>query len=174
MSRVKKLKADAAQHVLQSRDQVVDAIGRIGAHVRARTRIETAMNDEIAAIRARYETEAQPLSAEILTLSEGVQGWCEAHRLELTAGGKVKTAMLPTGEVKWRVTPPSVSVRGAEAVMALLRQRGLERFIRVKTEVNKEAILNEPDVAAEVPGICILQREEFVIEPFETVLAEAV
>ena len=170
--KAKRLKADAAYGVLQSRDAVVGAIAVIGAHARERLRIGAAMGDEIAAIKARYEEQAQPLSEEIVALTGGVQAWCEAHRDELTLGGKVKTAVLPTGEVKWRTTPPSVSVKGADAVMALLAQRGLDRFIRTKQEVNKEALLNEPDLAATVPGITISQREEFVIEPFEAALAD--
>jgi phage host-nuclease inhibitor protein Gam len=173
MTKPKKLKAEAAKGVMQSRDEVVDAIAAIGRHVRERTRIETAMNDELAGIRAQFEGLAQPHGEAIKALSDGVQAWCEAHRAELTDGGKTKTAQLPTGEVKWRTTPPSVSVKGADAVLALLSERGLQRFIRTKTEVNKEAFLNEPEEAAKVPGVTISQREEFVIEPFETALAEA-
>lgn len=173
MSKVKKLKVPAAQGVLQSRQQVVDAIAAIGRHVRERTKIEAAMNDELAETRGQFEGLAEPHSMRIKELSAGVEAWCAAHRDELTDGGKTKTASLPTGEVKWRTTPPSVTVKGAEAVLALLQERQLVRFIRTKQEVNKEAVLNEPDVATAVPGISITQREEFVIEPFETALSEA-
>lgn len=172
MTKAKRLKAEAAKNVLQSRDAVIEAIAAIGAHVRERTRIEAAMGDEIAAVRAKYEEQAQPLSTAIAALSEGVQGWCEVNRAELTNGNKVKFAVLPTGEVKWRSTPPSVSVKGSDAVLELLKKLGLDRFIRTKVEVNKEAMLNEPDVAKEVPGVAIVQREEFVIEPFDAQLAE--
>ncbi len=171
MMKPKKLKAPAAEHVLQSRTAVVDAIARIGELVRERTRIEAAMNDELSVVKERFETQAEPLSAEIYTLTTGVQAWCEAHRDELTQGGKTKTVQLPTGEVKWRTTPPSVTVRGVEAVVAWLTEKGLTRFLRTKTEVNKEALLNEPAEAETVPGVTITQREEFVVEPFEAALA---
>jgi phage host-nuclease inhibitor protein Gam len=48
----------------------------------------------------------------------------------------------------------------------------LERFIRLKPEVNKEAILNEPEAVRDVPGLSIKQDESFSIEPFETALEE--
>jgi phage host-nuclease inhibitor protein Gam len=64
-------------------------------------------------------------------------------------------------------------VRGAEAVLDALRRAGLSRFIRTKDEVNKEAILNEPEAVARIPGISISQGEDFVVTPFEAELAEA-
>lgn len=84
-------------------------------------------------------------------LQSGIQTWCEAHRDELTGNGKVKFANLTTGEVQWRNRPPSVSIRGADNVIELLRRLGLERFIRVKEEINKDAILNEKEAVKIFP-----------------------
>ncbi|MCY1408141.1 Bacteriophage Mu Gam like protein [compost metagenome] len=80
----------------------------------------------------------------------------------------MKFANLITGEVQWRIRPPSVTVRGADAVLELLRSKGLIRFIRVKEEVNKEAILNEPAAVVGLPGAVInCGIEDFAIVPFE-------
>ena len=47
---------------------------------------------------------------------------------------------------------------------------GLDRFIRTKQEINKEALLNEPEVAKGIAGITIKTGvEDFVIKPFEQV-----
>ena len=43
---------------------------------------------------------------------------------------------------------------------------------RQKEEINREAILNEPEAVASVPGIRIDQAEDFVIKPFEALLTE--
>lgn len=97
-----------------------------------------------------------------------MQNWCEANRSDLTNGGKVKTANLVTGDVQWRVRPPSVTVRGVDSVMETLRRLGLSRFIRIKEEINKEAILNEPGAVAGVAGITVKSGvEDFSIIPFE-------
>ena len=99
-------------------------------------------------------------------LQAGVQTWCEANRKELCGTGK--TANLITGEVQWRARPPSVTIRGAEVVLENLKSLGLERFVRVKEEANKEAMLNEPDAVRGVAGITINSGvEDFTITPFE-------
>lgn len=167
-----RIKTEAAGWVPQSREEVTAAIAEIGCAQRERQRIQTAMNDEIAGIKQRYEEQAKPQADVIAQLTHGVQLWCEAHRAELTQGGRTKTANLASGEVRWRMRPPSVVVRGADLVIEVLRQLGLGRFLREKVEINREAILAEPDAVAGVRGIAIVQKEDFVVVPFETELEE--
>ena len=168
----KKVKADAAPCVPQSRTEMVEFIAEIGTLQRERERIQTRMNDELASIRTGFETEAEPLNKRIADLSRGVQLWCEVNRDELTRNGKTKTVGLPSGEVKWRTRPAKVMVRAAEVVIETLKSLGLDRFVRVKEEVNKEAILADPAAVGGVKGITITQGEDFVIVPHETELEE--
>ena len=156
----------------QSREEAVEAIAEIGRKQRERIRIQTTMNDELAAIRQKYEVEAKPHADEIQRLTEGVHTWCEANRDTLTQSGKVKTANLASGEVRWRMRPPSVAARGLDKVLEALRALKLNRFIRVKEELDKEAILAEPEAVQHIKGISISQKEDFVIVPFETELEE--
>ncbi|ENU6984654.1 host-nuclease inhibitor Gam family protein, partial [Salmonella enterica subsp. enterica serovar Montevideo] len=143
-------------------------IKRIGDLQREASRLETEMNDAIAEITEKFAARIAPIKTDIETLSKGVQGWCEVNRDELTSGGKVKTANLVTGDVSWRVRPPSVSIRGMDAVMETLERLGLQRFIRTKQEINKEAILLEPKAVAGVAGITVKSGiEDFSIIPFE-------
>ncbi|PIA70942.1 host-nuclease inhibitor protein Gam [Ectopseudomonas toyotomiensis] len=168
MAPKKRLKAAAAQNIPQTRDQVVSDIKAIGDVQREITRLETEMNDEIGEVTERFAGPVDDLKKRLTALQSGVQGWCEAHRAELTDNNKVKFANLVTGEVQWRCRPPSVTVRGAESVLELLKVKGLERFIRTKEEVNKEAILNEPDAVEALPGVTINRDiEDFAIVPFE-------
>lgn len=162
-----RLKQPAKLH-LTSQEQVQSAIKEIGDLTREHTRLTTLMNDEITAITERYTPQLNRLSEEQKPLQDAVQEYCEAHRDELTDFGKTKTANLITGEVSWRARPPSVSVRNAEGVMENLQKLGFERFIRTKQEINKEALLAEPDIAKGIAGITIKQEvEDFVIKPFE-------
>lgn len=162
-----------AVSVPQNREMAAQMVARIGTLQRELARVEAAMNDELAACRQRWEEAAEPLRQQAAALTQGVQTWAEANRDVLTQSGKVKTAALTTGELVWRMRPPSVRVTGAEAVLDALRRLGLKRFIREKEEVNKEAILNEPEAVAHVPGIAISQGEDFVVVPFEVDLVEA-
>ena len=168
-----RIKQDAVGHPIpQSKEAVVEAIAAIGRHQRERERIQAAMNDALAVTRQQFEEQAAPHAEALKRLSQGVQLWCEAHREALTQGGKVKFAHLASGEIKWRMRPPSVSVRALDMVLDALKKLGLTRFIRAREELNKEAILADPEPVAHIKGITISQREDFVIMPFETQLEE--
>ncbi len=174
MAKPTKLKAKAAIAVPQTREIAAADIRKIGDLQRDLQRTTANMNDKIATITANYQPLLEALTSQIKLLQDGVQAYCEAHRDELTDGGKVKTANLITGEVQWRQRPPSVRVTGAESVIDFLKRLGLDRFIRNKEEVNKEAILNEPEAVKGVAGISLVTGvEDFVIAPFEQETAVA-
>lgn len=170
--RGERTKTAAAAWVPQTKDETVKAVAEIGELQRQRAVIQAQMNEEMAAVKERYEAQAQPLAARMTLLAEGVRMWCEVNRDGLTRGGKTKTVSLPSGEVRWRLSPPKVAIRGAGAVMDALRRLGLTRFIRTREEISKEAILAEPEAVTMIQGISITQKEEFVVIPFETALEE--
>jgi len=173
MARKTKIKTEALNlKVPQNRQEATEYIAEIGRLQRERERIQAAMNDEIAAIKQRYEEQARPMADDIRQLTDGIHTWCEANRQELTHGGKVKTANLSSGEVRWRVRPPKVNLRNIPGVIEALKSLKLIRFIRTKEEINKEAILAEPEAVEHIKGISITQGEDFVIVPFETELEE--
>lgn len=158
--------------VPQSREEAAGMIARLGVLRREIARTEADLNDEIAALKTSAEKAVAPLSEEADALTEGVKTWCEANRSRLTDGGKTKTADLGTGTISWRLRPPSVTVRGVDTVIDALKALGFSRFVRVKEEVNKDAMRAEADVARTVPGVSIgSPGEDFVVEPFEVELA---
>ncbi|MDO8940868.1 MAG: host-nuclease inhibitor Gam family protein [Methylicorpusculum sp.] len=163
-----RIKQAAQLAVPQNKDECAEYINQIGRCDRQIAVLQAAMNDEIAVITDRYTGEFTPLQEQIKALSEGVQSWCEANRDELTVNGKTKSGQFLTGTVQWRQKPPSVAVRGVEAVLETLKRLGLSRFVRTKEELNKEAILNEPAAVKGVAGLSIKTGvEDFVISPFE-------
>lgn len=168
MAKATRLKLQAEAYVPQTIDDCAADIRRIGDLQRQLTVASAEMNDAIAEITERYQPVLEAIKEQIKPLQAGVQVWCEANRHDLTRGGKVKTATFVTGEVQWRQRPPSVSVRGADVVISALAELGLARFVRTKQEVNKEAILAEPDAVKAVRGITVVTGvEDFVIVPFE-------
>lgn len=168
MAKANRLKLQAEAYVPQTIDDVAADIRTIGDLNRQLIRYQTEINDKLAETTAMYQPLLESLKEQIKPLQAGVQVWCEANRNDLTKGGKVKTANFTTGEVQWRQRPPSVSVRGVDAVIDALKRLGFCRFIRVKEEINKEAILNEPEAVKGVAGITLqVGVEDFVITPFE-------
>ncbi|MDT4328530.1 host-nuclease inhibitor Gam family protein [Methylomonas sp. MS20] len=167
----KKHKAPAALYVCQDKDQTMAAIRQLGDTQRELTRVETELNDEIAAITDSRKTQIEALKTRIDALVTGIQTWCEANRAELCKDGG-KTANLITGEVSWRQRPPSVGVRSVDKVLETLRNLGLSRFIRTKDELNKEAVLADPTAVSGIVGITINSGiEDFAVVPFEREVA---
>jgi len=164
----KRIKAAATVYVPQSKDEVQNDIREIGDISRKNERLETEMNDRIAEITNEYAPKFEVNKVRLELLTKGVQSWCEANRDDLTNSGKVKSANLVTGKVEWRQRPPSISVKGMDAVIEWLQDSEYQRFLRTKVELNKEAMLNEPDDAKTIPGIKIKSGiEDFAVTPFE-------
>lgn len=163
--------------VPQSREEAAAAVARIGAVNREIARAETAMNDEIAAIKQAAEAECAPLKEEVAATTEGLKIFAEANRATLTNQNRTKTVDLGTGTISWRTAPPKVKgvPRAKEAVAELVKKiksLGLGQFVRVTEEVNREAMLADPERAAKVPGIKIASEgEEFAVEPFEVTIS---
>ncbi|EKY2723299.1 host-nuclease inhibitor Gam family protein [Salmonella enterica] len=162
-----RLKAAAASYTPQSKEQVSVDIKKIGDIQRELTRIETDANDQIAVIMNQNTPKIEALRAELDVLQKGVQTWCEANRSTITKGDS-KTANLITGEVAWRKKPDTVNLKGVEIVIETLKKLKLDRFIRRKEEVNKDAILADKKAVENIKGITIVSgKETFSITPFE-------
>lgn len=162
-------KAAAALPVPQSDVGAAALLREVGDLARARADLRMAVEGEIAALQERLATEDAPLKARHEAAVGGLEVWAAAHRERLT-GGRGKTIRLATGVLAWRARPPKVAVaRGALAhVLAALEAAGLERLLRRKVELDKEAILKEPDAITAIEGVSVgADGEEFVVEPFE-------
>ena len=165
--------AAAAVDVPQNREMAAAAIADIGSHSRNLARINADMNDAIAEVKERFERLAEPFRLHIEALTNGLQMYAEANRATLTNNYKVKTVALTTGELVWRMNPPSVRLTDTEEnVIAACEAAGLEEFIRRTPSLNRDAIKANPGEAKNVQGIRIGQVESFVVIPFETELAE--
>ena len=166
-----RLKTLAASSVPQNKTDCAAYIKNLGDVQRDFERSRAEMNDAIANITKSFQPVLEAQQTRITALQTGVQTWCEANRATLCEG-QSKTANLVTGEVSWRQRPPSVSIRGADTVIETLQRMHLERFVRTKEEVNKEAMLNEPDAVRGIAGINIVSGvEDFSITPFAVEVA---
>jgi phage host-nuclease inhibitor protein Gam len=170
MSRRKRV----AEDVRVPRDiaEATEFVAQLGHIDRFLALIKAATEESIAAVKDGAEREAAPLLAEAEQITRGVQLWAEANRAALTDGGKTKTITLSSGVVAWRAPPPRVKIHDVDAVIAELRERQLQRFLRVKTEIDKQAMLGEAGIAGLVPGVAIARGPEaIVIEPAAVPLA---
>lgn len=148
-------------------EEAAEFVGRIGKEQRKIDRIRNEFNEAVEKLKSKYILETQAHEANISQLVEGLFIFAESHRDELTEKGKKKTIELPTGIFGWRMTPPAVSLKNVEQVLSELMKRGLKQFIRLKPEVDKKAMLREPEIAKTIKGVTISQSEQFIVKPSE-------
>ena len=156
--------------------RVNELIADLGTQRRRIAILEAAMNEQLAAIKARFELDAAD-SKLIANVNEKlIRDWCRENRKGLTRDGAVKYHDFPAGRVTWRKDPPSVSIpkKAVGMILAWLHEHKLAAFIRIKEEIDKEAILANPNTAARIPEIKIRKGGvRFVVEPFNVDLSVA-
>lgn len=167
---MRKAKTKAASlPVPQSQEEANAQIRRIGALQIEVESLQLGVREDVAALNARYATEIDPRKDEIGDLTDGLRVWAAANRAALTNNGQTKTAKLSAGEIAWRARPPRVVLKAVETVLAAIRERGLTSFLRVKEEVDKAAMLADPDLARSIKGVSIASEgEDFVVTPYPT------
>ncbi len=161
-------KSKSVPQAIQSRQEAVAAIARIGVVSRLVAQIVGDADNQVAEIAKKRDADTVELKAELKRLEDGVTVYCEANRRFLTNDDRVKFHEFGTGRVSWRARPPKVAIKGVEVVIAACRSLNLDRFIRVKEEINKEAMLAEPAIARSIQGVTIQSEgEDFLIEVTE-------
>ena len=164
----KKAKRPANQVPVPQDAMEADAfVQRIGDAQRRAVVVKAALDEAVSAAKLQAEGEAAIIAAEIETATRGLQIWAEAHRQKLTKDGATKTVKMPSGEIAWRLRPASIAIRDAKAVLAtLLGDRKLGRFVRTKHEIDKDALLKEPEAAAAIEGVTVKTgAEDFIVTP---------
>lgn len=152
----------------QSLSEAAEFVRRIGEAERAIEQANNDMNAKLEEVKQPFMERVEQHQHHLAVLVEGLYAYAQGNRFQLTDGDKKKTVTLPTGTFSWRMTPKAVLIKGKDLVLAKLKELKLDRFIRTKEELDKEAMLKEESVAVSVDGITIEQREEFVVKPAET------
>lgn len=185
-----KAKAAAADvRIPQNRDEAAAMIKEYDASAREVARIEDQMNADLMALKAKAEADAKPHADKAAQLFKGVQLFCEANRQQLLGNSGLKTVNFGTGTVRWRWNPPKVRISGGEeAVVDRIGAKKAEavakddtateaaygNFLRVKIEIDREAMLKNPDLARTIEGVSIGRGgETFEVEPFGAEISES-
>ncbi len=165
----------------QSWEEADKLIAEYGELDGTATKLQARCDSAVARVKASFQTKLAPTQARMAEIFDAVAWYAEANRKTLTDDGKTKTVTMTAGSFGWRLCPPSVAVkRGLTApdlvtsVKALATRyigdgkrkiaRAVLCFVRLKEEPDKEAMLKNPDLAAEIEGIRIVtDKEEFFL-----------
>jgi len=148
-------------------EEATKFLGKIGEEQRSVDIIKNKLNADVDALKTKAMENAEKHQTKITQLMEGLYAFAEANRDELTDNNKKKSVETPKGMFGWRITPPKVILRNQEIIIETLKSLALDRFVRIKEQINKEALLKESNIANSIKGVSINQREEFVIKPAE-------
>lgn len=149
----------------------IELLGRVS---RSRKDLIALADNKIAAIREALKEELVPYDQKIAHIASGVKFYVGEHRDELFPNFPTrKTAKLVSGSLKIRRVPPSIKTRAtSEFLESIVKKGGLftkftelvsslsRNFLRVKLELNKDAILADPIGSKNAIGIELSEESE--------------
>lgn len=164
---------------IRSRDELETAMGDYARNVIARDAAVAQMEIEIAAIRQKHESELAEMKIAGDALFDDLNAWSAMHPDEFSARRSIE---LLHGTIGFRTCPPKVAqMRGVktEHSISALSDAGMTDLIRIKYEIDKDAILMRVASAREAGptayacvirhlaecGLKIDQNEIFFVEP---------
>jgi phage host-nuclease inhibitor protein Gam len=173
----KKQKTDPSQLPVPQDDQAAIAqIVEIGETERLIGKMQADADAVVQAAAQKLAASIAPMQKRYDDLVSGLRVFCEANRLRLTDGGKTKTVELATGKVEWRHRPPKVSIRGkVEDLIERIQEKAslAKKFLRPSVELDKQAMLKEPELARSLQGVTIKSAgEDFYVTPISAPLSE--
>lgn len=155
-----------ALSVPQDAAQAASLVHLIGANKRA---LDALMNRQEAAVAAAAEKFAAQINDATEALGENVaalQAYAEANKDALTADGK-RSVATQAGTFGWRYGNRAVKFEGkhAEKLIEKFKELGHTDLIRTIEQIDKTAILANPDAIEKIKKIKIEQEERFYVRP---------
>lgn len=122
--------------------------------------------ERIDSINAEADQQVTALTERAIALAKTLEAYAEKE-LAFAAG---KTVTFGTaGSVRWYDLPPSLEVDDTDALLAHLKKRRGEQYIRVKEEIDKAALLRalvrRPAIAEKLPGVRIKHASKIAVQP---------
>lgn len=145
--------------------EVTQSMIAIGSIQRRKEEYRLKKQRQIDEITARIATSDEEADKEIAIIFESIHRFAKENKVELTNHNRIRTIKLLTGTFGWRESPSSVHITNKKTVLENIRKLKLERFIRYEPEINKEAMLKEPEIAKTIVGISIKKPEMFFVKP---------
>lgn len=159
-----RIKPAVTMPLIKNLEDADAVLAQIAALRRNIALIETGMNDDIDAAKARAAGEAEPYKQQIASLEQALCRFAEYNKAELFS--RRKSCELTFGSIGFRASSKIrlLSKMTWERVLQTLRDTGLTQCIRVKEEPDKEALKAlSPDHLKEL-GCKVVQGDSFFYE----------
>lgn len=136
---------------------------KLGEYERELAATALTLEAAIAGAKDAANQIAGPIEAAHAATAKALEAYATRERKNLLTGTK-KSVVLPGGEFGWRTTPGKVSISkvAATTIVDNLRELGLTKYLRVTTEVDREALLKDRPTLA---GVRYSKTENFYVKP---------
>ena len=154
--------------IISSRAEAETTLGEIAASTASLNQLKAELDQELTAVRQRYEQRIDALSKQIETQSGLLQQWAEGAPEEFPEGRK--SIELLHGRLGFRTSNPALKTIAGWTFKKVLEVITPD-FIRVKQDLDKEAVLAAHasgylnDSKLKSVGLRVVQEEAFFIEP---------
>jgi phage host-nuclease inhibitor protein Gam len=148
-----------------SLNEVTKAMIAISSIQRRKEEYRIKKQKQIDEITSRVAVSDEEADKEITVIFESIFRFAQENKIALTNHNRIRTVKLLTGKFGWRESPSSIHITNKKTVMESIQKLGLKNFIRYEPEIDKEAMLKEPDVAKTINGVSIKKPEMFFIKP---------
>lgn len=139
----------------------------LGETMRTIDRANAELADQIARAKLATKETTAALTKEADAMFRALAGYAAAHRAELLPDDR-KSISIAAGTIGWRLSNPAVKIEDEDAAIAAIEALGLaESFLRIATEIDKQAILAAPDRAGAIAGVAVEQTELFFFKPLD-------
>jgi len=158
--------------VPKTREEAVSIVGEIAELKITETQTKALMDQRLKEVREEYEGQLADINDRLTPLLLRVQAWAEANTQEF---GKFKSLDMLHGFIGWRISTPTLKTLSGwtwARVLEALKMLGHSPFIRVKEEVDKQAIIAQREALLDGDlrqfGCKIIQEEMFYVDPKTT------
>jgi len=153
--------------VPQTREQFETLAVQLAEGMRLLAYASARAANEIARVKLDLKNDTAALAKRLDMQWDALAAYATAHRTELLPADR-KSVAIAAGVIGWRLSTPSVQLTAEEDdVIDAIEALGLVQFLREKTEVDKAALLAEPELAAKVEGVVIRQVENLFFQPLD-------
>ncbi|TGL06465.1 nuclease inhibitor [Leptospira bouyouniensis] len=164
---------DLPNNVYNDRNDLTNAVGLLGDLRSERDKYAGEAQIKITKIQEELQDKIGPLDAKISHITAGIVHFVKNQKANLFPDPEYKTHKLTTGSLQIRKVPASVKTRTSTAFLEkILDKAGLlkaftslseklsKNFLRIKLELNKDAILADPINAKSRIGIEFNEESE--------------
>ena len=146
------------------------ALARIAARKREMSLLELGLKEDVDRLKKECATQCEPIKQDIMEQEQALIRYAESRKAELFTKKKSVDGMFGTYGFRASSILKTIKKVTWDNVLGLLDERGMQDCIRIKREVDKEALRQlQPEVLADL-GCKIIQEDVFYYELKETEL----